>query len=336
MNFWFVNQGTSFKEELEGKFIYAPKNNENGLTLDHWSNVEKVKKDDVIFCNKKGVIKAIGIAKSNGYESSIPESIQGKWNQIGFKVDVEYHELSKPFRYNDYKDKYLPNLDFKKNPFTKKGLAKMGYLFPMEEHIVELFLKKINDKNVKEIIYTHINEKTNKIEELEEIEEEQEQFEEISRGLIKGYSKKELEEIEKQVFTYENNHNKNGKKITRVKTDPKLKATRMELANYNCEIDCSHKTFTCASGKHQYLECHHIIPLNAQKDFIHTKLDSLFNIIAVCPLCHRKVHYAIKEEKKKIFIEMYEKRKDEMLKHGFDLDKITKIFDKYYLNKKED
>jgi len=27
---------------------------------------------------------------------------------------------------------------------------------------------------------------------------------------------------------------------------------------------------------------------------------------------------------------MYEKRKIEMLKHGFDLDKIIKIFSKYY------
>jgi len=62
-------------------------------------------------------------------------------------------------------------------------------------------------------------------------------------------------------------------------------------------------------------ECHHIIPLNAQKDFIHTKLDSLFNIIAVCPLCHRKVHYAVKEEKEKIFIQMYNKRKND--KTGF-------------------
>lgn len=222
------------------------------------------------------------------------------------------------------------NLDLKKNPFTKTGLAKMGYLYPMEEHIAELFFKKIN-----EIVKVHKNETSNKIEEIEVIEEEQEQFEEISRGLIKGYSKKEIEEIEKQVFTYKNKPNKSSKK-GRVKTDPKLKATRMELAHYNCEIDCSHKTFTCASGEHQYLECHHIITLNAQKDFIHTKLDSLFNIIAVCPLCHRKVHYAVKEEKEKIFIQMYEKRKEEMIKRGFDLDKITKIFDKYYLNKKED
>lgn len=67
----------------------------------------------------------------------------------------------------------------------------MGYLYPMEEHIAELFFKKIN-----EIVKVHKNETSNKIEEIEVIEEEQEQFEEISRGLIKGYSKKEIEEIE--------------------------------------------------------------------------------------------------------------------------------------------
>lgn len=103
MNFWFVNQGRSFKEELVGNFIYAPKYNAKGSSCDHWSNVEKVKKGDIIFCNKKGVIKAIGIAKSNGYESVIPASLKGQWNQIGYKVDIEYHELSESFQYSDYK-----------------------------------------------------------------------------------------------------------------------------------------------------------------------------------------------------------------------------------------
>lgn len=30
---------------------------------------------------------------------------------------------------------------------------------------------------------------------------------------------------------------------------------------------------------------------------------------------------------------MYEKRKQEMMEHGFDLAKINEIFNKYYLNK---
>lgn len=42
----------------------------------------------------------------------------------------------------------------------------------------------------------------------------------------------------------------------------------------------------------------------------------------------------MKEEKEKIFIKMYEKRKEKMVERGFDLEKIKEIFNKYYLNKK--
>ena len=53
MKFWLVNQGTSFEEEKDGGFIYAPKTNSKGSTFAHWSDVKEVKKGDVIFCNKK-------------------------------------------------------------------------------------------------------------------------------------------------------------------------------------------------------------------------------------------------------------------------------------------
>ena len=36
-----------------------------------------------------------------------------------------------------------------------------------------------------------------------------------------------------------------------------------------------------------------------------------------------------------MFSKMYNIRKEEMLKHGFDLTKINQIFNKYYLNKKD-
>lgn len=327
MKFWLVNQGTSFEEEKDGGFIYAPKTNSKGSTFAHWSDVKEVKKGDVIFCNKKGNIVAIGIAMSNGFDAIIPDSIKGQWYDKGFQVDIDYHLLSKPFHFSDYKDEYMKNIELNKNPFTVNGTAKMGYLYHMEKNIAKLLLDKINDKNINKIIFMSDVES---LAEIEALKEETEQFEEISRGVVKGYNKEEIEIIESQNYTYEPRIEEGKKKVLREKTDPKLKATRMELSNYNCEINPEHKTFTCASGKHQYLECHHIIPLNAQKNFSNIKLDSMFNLIALCPICHSKVHYATEEEKKKIFIVMYEKRKQEMIEHGFDLEKISGIFEKYY------
>ena len=61
----------------------------------------------------------------------------------------------------------------------------------------------------------------------------------------------------------------------------------------------------------------------------------MFNLIAVCPICHAKVHYANTKEKGEIFSKMYELRKNEMQKHGFDLNKINEVFNKYYKQKNQ-
>lgn len=160
--------------------------------------------------------------------------------------------------------------------------------------------------------------------------EENEQFEKINNGSVTGYTKDELKEIENKNYKYTPRIDNSKNKVLREKTDPKLKATRIELSNYNCEINHNHKTFTNAAGTHQYLECHHIIPISAQKDFPNVKLDSLFNLISLCPICHAEVHYANLKEKGEIFSKMYELRKDEMLEHGFGLKEINEIFNKYY------
>lgn len=116
-----------------------------------------------------------------------------------------------------------------------------------------------------------------------EVGEEIEQFEKINRGVVKSYNKEELKLIESIEYNYEHRIESTKEKILREKTDSKLKATRMELSNYEYEINSNHKTFTCSSGKRQYLECLHTIPLNAQKDFPSIKLDSMFNIICIMP-----------------------------------------------------
>ncbi len=333
MKFWFVNQGTSYDSERDGGFIYAPKTNKNGSLLQHWLNVKFIKKGDIIFCNKKGNILSVAKAISDGYESVIPESLRGLWASQGFKADLKYYELKKPFHFSDYKDLYMKDINVELNPFTVDGSAKMGYLYPMESEIAKIFVDKINEDIIKNIV---INQDDVLEEEIEELKEEEEQFEDINSGLIKGYTIDELKLKDREKYEYIPRIDKGKDRILREKTDAKLKATRMEMADHKCEINPNHKTFTNSSGKYQYLECHHIIPLSAQKDFPDIKLDSMFNIIALCPICHMQVHHATPQEKGDIFKKMYDIRKVEMVEHGFDLMKINSIFNKYYLNRKED
>lgn len=106
-----------------------------------------------------------------------------------------------------------------------------------------------------------------------------------------------------------------------VPTRDRIKILQVEQAcNYNCQIDYSHKTFIVKSSGHQYMEGHHIIPLNQQRDFEYS-LDCYANIIVLCPNCHRFMHHGIESEKREQLITIYEDRVERFSNSGILLDR---------------
>jgi len=327
MKFWFVNLNKYYNEQRNGGYLWAPLKNETGKTEKYWETLQNVNVGDIIFCNKGGMIQSIAIVEKGPYLSEIPNEFRQFWKPEGRKLEVKFIDLENPFRFKDYKDYILENINKDECPFNIKGSAKQAYLIPFDEKIAKFFINKINSKAINELLSFVKYENEIKVDEyLEELE----QFEKINSGLIVEYSDEELKKIDNKKYVYVAKFGNTENKVLRGPADDRLKATRMKKAKYLCEVDSSHKTFMNSSGKHQYLESHHIIPMKAQKDYINTKLDSMFNLIALCPTCHAKVHYATLEEKKEIFYKMYSIRKDDMIAHGFDLDKIDYVFDKYY------
>lgn len=211
---------------------------------------------------------------------------------------------------------------------NKKEFPRLSKYNPIESHGNQLL-----EKNNKNKLQAFDSSKTKTQKEYSEFEEEEEQFKLINEGKVRPYSHDEISIINNEEYTYKPEYKNESSKLVREKTNPRLKATRIEIANYLCEINSDHITFTNKIGKHQYLECHHIIPMNAQKDFPKIKLDHMFNLIAVCPICHAQVHYASEEERKEMFYKMVKVRKSELLKYGFDAEKMDLIFNSYYSNK---
>ena len=70
----------------------------------------------------------------------------------------------------------------------------------------------------------------------------------------------------------------------------------LKNSNYNCFFDEKHVTFP-NEHRPNYVEGHHIIPLE-WNDSYEEELDCNENIIALCPNCHKAMHYSIDEYKK--------------------------------------
>lgn len=99
-----------------------------------------------------------------------------------------------------------------------------------------------------------------------------------------------------------------------------IAAHAIAAANYQCENEHTHKTFISATSNKPYMEGHHLIPLRKQSVF-DVSLDVYANIICLCPICHRLLHYGVKNEKEYVTDEIFETRKERLLHSGIDISK---------------
>lgn len=78
-------------------------------------------------------------------------------------------------------------------------------------------------------------------------------------------------------------------KYERENTSSKLRQECLDKANGECFFKCDNDIFYTNKGT-RYLEVHHCVPLSYCKRH-EIKGDIADNIIAVCPSCHRRLHY---------------------------------------------
>lgn len=114
----------------------------------------------------------------------------------------------------------------------------------------------------------------------------------------------------------------------KVKDDAKI------AASYCCEHAPSHKTFLSSDGVNNYVEAHHLIPMQFQDDFSFS-LDVPANVVALCSLCHDQIHHGETVGKNVILRDLWNKRKDRLDKAGLKID-VVKLLDYYKVEIEDD
>lgn len=107
--------------------------------------------------------------------------------------------------------------------------------------------------------------------------------------------------------------------VTKWPRDSEISAAAIGKANYQCEIDPTHRTFTSNKTKRQFMEAHHLIPMQFQNIFDNS-LDKVANIVCLCPNCHRQIHYGTSDEKEALIEKLYRKAERELIKVGINID----------------
>lgn len=78
-------------------------------------------------------------------------------------------------------------------------------------------------------------------------------------------------------------------------------------ANYECEVDAGHPSFTRKKSDKKYTEPHHLVPM-AFSDEFEVSLDREENIVSLCSNCHNQIHYG--KEADVLLRKHYAERKD--------------------------
>lgn len=102
------------------------------------------------------------------------------------------------------------------------------------------------------------------------------------------------------------------------KRKPKYSSQAIENANYTCEYRSYHQTFIGAKSGNQFVEAHHLVPMQFQDKF-ENSLDVPENIIALCPNCHKAIHFAEISTKKEMIHFFLEQRKDLLFSRGIKI-----------------
>ena len=97
-----------------------------------------------------------------------------------------------------------------------------------------------------------------------------------------------------------------------------IKDQSIKIAHYECEVNSNHKTFVAAHSGKPYMEGHHSIPMRFQSSFS-TSLDVYANIVCLCPICHRLLHFGKKEEKLPVLNKIYFERGERMAHSGIQI-----------------
>lgn len=89
--------------------------------------------------------------------------------------------------------------------------------------------------------------------------------------------------------------------------------TNVLISNdYLCEYNISHKYFISNKTNNNYVEGHHLIPMCHQDSFLYS-LDTEANVISLCPVCHKLLHFGKFEDKFDILKKLYKSRKEKLL-----------------------
>jgi putative restriction endonuclease len=152
MRYWWVNQNQTYRHEVQGGYLWSPKRNANGARNPFYESMREVAPGDLIFSFVDTRILAVGIAQSYCWESPKPLEFGNagqNWENVGWKVKVNFGELANKVRPKDHINILRPLLPGRYSPLQPNGNGLQSvYLTEVPTQFAEVLMGLIGQEMV--------------------------------------------------------------------------------------------------------------------------------------------------------------------------------------------
>ena len=134
--YWWVNQGSTHQDEVDGRYLWAPIESKRGELAHHLSMAD-LKVGDTVIHYWSGRIQAVSNITNEAVFSPIPAELANQgWQREGRLARVDVAILDSPVSLEDIPIEWRLG---EARPFNRTGSVNQGYLYPVsQEFIVRL------------------------------------------------------------------------------------------------------------------------------------------------------------------------------------------------------
>lgn len=145
MRYWWVNHKQTARQEIDGGYLWSPKETKNGRRSQFYVNMTLARPGDGVLSYADGRIAYVGRVTQAAFEAPKPVeygSAGETWTNIGWRLPVEWRRLPDPVRPKGHLEEVRPWLPEKYSPLNPKsgGGNQVAYLAKIPEELFRLLV----------------------------------------------------------------------------------------------------------------------------------------------------------------------------------------------------
>jgi hypothetical protein len=140
--YWWVNHNQTWKQEIEGQYLWSPKRKADGSQSEFYKNMRRASPGDMVLSFAEQHIGRVGRVTEFAFTAPKPEefgTVGANWNRDGWLLPVYWTDLDPPIRPRDLVDRLRPLLPDHHSPFNPNtGRGNQGaYLAEISQPLFE-------------------------------------------------------------------------------------------------------------------------------------------------------------------------------------------------------